>query len=139
MVGSGIHGMGWGRHFGGGMGSSFGGMFSYGTGQGFGFTQKLFDRVEVNFSTELSKDVSQALKYASSSAGVSVAGQASKLGAKFALSDTWNFYGYKSVRDINDVSATNQSWGLSGGSYSASSVGAEWIRESGDRFTFRLY
>jgi len=36
MVGSGIHGMGWGRHFGGGMGSSFGGMFSYGTGQGFG-------------------------------------------------------------------------------------------------------
>ena len=47
--------------------------------------------------------------------------------------------GYKSVRDINDVGATNQSWGLSGGSYSASSVGAEWIRESGDRFTFGLY
>jgi hypothetical protein len=36
MVNSGFHGMGWGRSFGGGMGSSFGGMFSFGTGQGFG-------------------------------------------------------------------------------------------------------
>ncbi len=36
MVGSGIHGLGWGRRFGGGMGSSFGGMFSFGTGEGFG-------------------------------------------------------------------------------------------------------
>ncbi len=36
MVGSGFHGMGWGRRFGGGMGSSFGGMFAFDTGQGFG-------------------------------------------------------------------------------------------------------
>ncbi|MFN7895018.1 MAG: hypothetical protein ACK6BU_05440 [Cyanobacteriota bacterium] len=36
MVDSGFHGMGWGRRYGGGMGSSFGGMFSFGTGQGFG-------------------------------------------------------------------------------------------------------
>jgi hypothetical protein len=36
MVDSGFRGMGWGRSFGGGMGSSFGGMFSFGAGQGFG-------------------------------------------------------------------------------------------------------
>ena len=36
MVGSGFHGMGWGRSYGGGIGSSFGGIFSFGTGQGFG-------------------------------------------------------------------------------------------------------
>jgi len=36
MVNSGIHGMGWGRNYGGRMGSSFGGIFSFGAGQGFG-------------------------------------------------------------------------------------------------------
>jgi hypothetical protein len=36
MVDSGFQGMGWGRRYGGGMGSSFGGMFPFGTGQGFG-------------------------------------------------------------------------------------------------------
>jgi len=36
MVNSGIRGVGWGRNYGGGMGSSFGGMFSFGSGQGFG-------------------------------------------------------------------------------------------------------
>jgi len=36
MVGSGFHGMGWGRSYGGGMGSFFGGIFSFGAGQGFG-------------------------------------------------------------------------------------------------------
>ncbi|QPN57103.1 hypothetical protein I1E95_02775 [Synechococcus sp. CBW1107] len=36
MVGTGIHGMGWGRRFGGGMGSSFGGLLSFGAGEGFG-------------------------------------------------------------------------------------------------------
>jgi hypothetical protein len=36
MVGSGFHGMGWGRSYGGGIGSYFGGMISFGSGQGFG-------------------------------------------------------------------------------------------------------
>ena len=36
MVGSGIVGMGWGRRYGGGFGSTIGGIFSSGTGQGFG-------------------------------------------------------------------------------------------------------
>ena len=36
MVGSGFHGMAWSRNFRAGMGSSYGGMFSMGSGQGFG-------------------------------------------------------------------------------------------------------
>jgi hypothetical protein len=36
MVNSGFRGMGWGRSYGGGLGSSFGGIFSFGAGQGFG-------------------------------------------------------------------------------------------------------
>ena len=36
MVNSGFSVMGWGRRYGGGMAASFGGMFSWGTGQGFG-------------------------------------------------------------------------------------------------------
>ena len=36
MVDTGFSGMGWGRRYGGGMGAAFGGMFSWGTGQGFG-------------------------------------------------------------------------------------------------------
>ncbi len=36
MVDSGFRGMGWGRSSGGSMGSSFGGMFSFGAGQGYG-------------------------------------------------------------------------------------------------------
>ena len=37
MVGSGFRGFGmWGRGYGGGMGSDFGGLFSFGVGQGFG-------------------------------------------------------------------------------------------------------
>jgi hypothetical protein len=36
MVDSGYSGMGWGRSYGGRMGRIFGGMFSFGTGQGFG-------------------------------------------------------------------------------------------------------
>jgi hypothetical protein len=36
MVNSGFHGMGWGRSYGGGLGSFFGGMFAFGAGQGLG-------------------------------------------------------------------------------------------------------
>lgn len=36
MVSSGFSGMGWGRSYGGGMGPSFGGIFTFGAGQGFG-------------------------------------------------------------------------------------------------------
>ena len=36
VVGSGFLGFSWGRHYHGGMGSSFGGLFSFGSGQGFG-------------------------------------------------------------------------------------------------------
>ena len=36
VVGSGFLGMSWGRHYPGGMGSSFGGLLSFGSGQGFG-------------------------------------------------------------------------------------------------------
>jgi hypothetical protein len=36
MVNSGFRGMGWGRSYGGGLGSSFGGIFSFGAGQGLG-------------------------------------------------------------------------------------------------------
>lgn len=37
MVNSGVRGMGWGRSYAGGWGSSLGGLFSFGVGQGFGF------------------------------------------------------------------------------------------------------
>lgn len=36
MVGSGFRGFGWGRRYAGGWGSSFGGLFSFGAGQGLG-------------------------------------------------------------------------------------------------------
>lgn len=36
MVNSGFLGFGWGRHYGGGLGSSFGGFLGFGSGQGFG-------------------------------------------------------------------------------------------------------
>jgi subtilase-type serine protease len=106
---------------------------------GFGFTQTVFKKLELNFSAGIANDQSYALGYRSDAVVSNVYSTPMKIGAKYPVSDSWEIYGYASSRGVSDLDPTNRSWGLSKGTYSAYSVGAEWKREGGDRFVAGLY
>ena len=106
---------------------------------GFGFMQTVFSKLELNFSAGIANDPSYALGYRSDSVVANVYSTPMKIGAKYPVSDSWEVFGYASSRKINDLDPSNRSWGLSQGTYSAYSVGAEWKREGGDRLVAGLY
>jgi len=106
---------------------------------GLGFTQTIFNKLELNFSAGVANDQSYALGYRSDSVVSNVYSTLMKIGARYPVSDSWELYGYASSRGVNDLDPTNRSWGLSQGAYSAYSVGAEWKREGGDRFVAGIY
>ena len=106
---------------------------------GFGFTQTVFKKLELNFSAGIANDQSYALGYRSDAVVSNVYSTPMKIGARYPVSNSWEVYGYASSRGVSDLDATNRSWGLSQGTYSAYSVGAEWKREGGDRFVAGVY
>jgi len=106
---------------------------------GFGFTQTVFKKLELNFSAGIANDQSYALGYRSDAVVSNVYSTPMKIGAKYPVADGWEVYGYASSRGVGDLDPTNRSWGLSQGTYSAYSVGAEWKREGGDRFVAGVY
>jgi hypothetical protein len=106
---------------------------------GFGFTQTVFKKLELNFSAGIANDQSYALGYRSDAVVSNVYSTPMKIGARYPLSDSWEVYGYASSRGVSDLDPTNRSWGLSQGNYSAYSIGAEWKREGGDRFVAGVY
>jgi hypothetical protein len=68
MVNSGFRGMGWGRSYGGGLGSSFGGIFSFGAGQGFGLLMIPFGMGVALLLADVYRRVGWFLVWASSAA-----------------------------------------------------------------------
>ena len=106
---------------------------------GFGFMQTVFSKLELNFSAGIANDQSYALGYRSDAVVANVYSTPMKIGARYPVSDSWEVFGYASSRKINDLDPSNLSWGLSQGTYSAYSVGAEWKREGGDRLVAGLY
>jgi subtilisin family serine protease len=106
---------------------------------GFGFMQTVFSKLELNFSAGIANDQSYALGYRSDAVVANVYSTPMKIGARYPVSDSFEVFGYASSRKINDLDPSNRSWGLSQGTYSAYSVGAEWKREGGDRLVAGLY
>jgi subtilase-type serine protease len=106
---------------------------------GFGFMQTVFSKLELNFSAGIANDQSYALGYRSDAVVANVYSTPMKIGARYPVSDSFEVFGYASSRKINDLDPSNRSWGLSQGTYSAYSVGAEWKREGGDSLVAGLY
>jgi len=106
---------------------------------GFGFMQTVFSKLELNFSAGIANDQSYALGYRSDAVVANVYSTPMKIGARYPVSDSFEVFGYASSRKINDLDPSNRTWGLSQGTYSAYSVGAEWKREGGDRLVAGLY